>query len=312
MQVNKRGYARLDLIGKGGTSRVYRVMSSQNEIFAVKRVSLDKTDTETMNGYMNEIALLKRLEGNSRIIRLIDSEAKAGSGSSKGYLHLVMECGEIDLARLLQEQQNQPMNMVWIAYYWQQMLEAVHVIHEEKIVHSDLKPANFVLVRGQLKLIDFGIANAIANDTTNIQRDHQIGTVNYMSPEAIEVPEGMRRLKVGRPSDVWSLGCILYQMVYGHPPFYHLSMVQKMRAIPDPNHGISFPEYSDVVLSMKSCLCRGPKDRATIPELLEQDWLAMKERGCLHPLWSLRMLTPYHSSGTTSRRRSSRIERNHH
>lgn len=55
-----------------------------------------------------------------------------------------------------------------------QMLQAVHVIHEEKIVHSDLKPANFVLVRGQLKLIDFGIANAIANDTTNIQRDHQV------------------------------------------------------------------------------------------------------------------------------------------
>ena len=53
-------------------------------------------------------------------------------------------------------------------------MQAVHVIHEEKIVHSDLKPANFVLVRGQLKLIDFGIANAIANDTTNIQRDHQV------------------------------------------------------------------------------------------------------------------------------------------
>lgn len=57
----------------------------------------------------------------------------------------------------------------------EQMLQAVHVIHEEKIVHSDLKPANFVLVRGQVKLIDFGIANAIANDTTNIQRDHQVG-----------------------------------------------------------------------------------------------------------------------------------------
>jgi serine/threonine-protein kinase TTK/MPS1 len=56
------------------------------------------------------------------------------------------------------------------------MLQAVQVIHEEKIVHSDLKPANFVLVRGQLKLIDFGIANAIANDTTNIQRDHQVSS----------------------------------------------------------------------------------------------------------------------------------------
>lgn len=83
------------------------------------------------------------------------------------------------------------MDLVWVSYYWKQvrrtmgyrpksrlalvqMLQAVHVIHEEKIVHSDLKPANFVLVKGQLKLIDFGIANAIANDTTNIQRDHQV------------------------------------------------------------------------------------------------------------------------------------------
>lgn len=70
-------------------------MSSNDEIFAIKRVSLDKADSETMKGYMNEIALLKRLEGNSRIIRLIDSQLKQGAGTSKGSLHLVMECGEI-------------------------------------------------------------------------------------------------------------------------------------------------------------------------------------------------------------------------
>jgi serine/threonine-protein kinase TTK/MPS1 len=139
----------------------------------------------------------------------------------------------------------------------------------------------------------------------------QIGTVNYMSPEAIELPDGMRRLKVGRPSDVWSLGCILYQMVYGHPPFQHLSVYQKMKAIPDLTHVIEFPEHStpsipisknnsqsgsttlprkldhlkrrvrkDVIAGMKKCLCRNPKERSTIPELMEQDWLAMKERGC--------------------------------
>lgn len=298
--VNKKVYARLDLIGKGGSSRVYRVMNANNEIYAIKRVSLDKTDAETMSGYMNEIGLLKRLEGNNRIIQLFDSEVKAGPGGTKGHLMLVMECGEVDLAKLLQEQQKEPMNMVWISYYWQQMLQAVHVIHEEKIVHSDLKPANFVLVRGQLKLIDFGIANAIANDTTNIQRDHQIGTVNYMSPEAIELPDGMRRLKVGRASDVWSLGCILYQMVYGHPPFQHLSVYQKMKAIPDLAHVIEYPGCSiptvvnkagerkklehlqqpvraDVIQGIKSCLMRNSKERATIPELLEQEWLAMKE-----------------------------------
>ncbi|KAK0504051.1 other/TTK protein kinase [Armillaria luteobubalina] len=305
--VNRKLYARLDMIGKGGSSRVYRVMNHANELYAIKRVSLDKIDSETMSGYMNEIALLKRLEGNSRIIGLIDSELKAGPGGSKGHLLLVMECGEIDFAGLLSERQSQGLDMVWVAYYWQQMLQAVHVIHEEKIVHSDLKPANFVLVKGQLKLIDFGIANAIANDTTNIQRDHQIGTVNYMSPEAIELPDGMRRLKVGRASDIWSLGCILYQMVYGQPPFHHLAVFQKMKAIPDATHRIDFPLYvtptvpskhkgppghgpppkklehlkrrirMDIILSMRSCLNRNPKERMSIPQLLEQDWLAMKD-----------------------------------
>ncbi|KAH8104520.1 kinase-like protein [Cristinia sonorae] len=298
--INKKVYARLDMIGKGGSSRVFRVLSAANELCAVKRVSLDRTDAETMSGYMNEIALLKRLDGNQRIIRLIDSEVRGGPGGSKGYLMLVMECGEIDLAKLLQEQQREPLDIVWVSYYFKQMLQAVHVIHEEKIVHSDLKPANFVLVRGQVKLIDFGIANAIANDTTNIQRDAQIGTVNYMSPEAIEIPDGMRRHKVGRASDVWSLGCILYQMVYGQPPFQHLSLYQRMKVIPDGSYPIDFPEFSTpsvprtsgsssppkklehikvpvpagVIDTIKMCMTRNPKERATIPELLVRDWLA--------------------------------------
>ena len=55
------------------------------------------------------------------------------------------------------------------------MLEAVNTIHKERIVHSDLKPANFLMVSGTLKLIDFGIAKGIeGNDTTNIVRDNQV------------------------------------------------------------------------------------------------------------------------------------------
>ncbi len=54
------------------------------------------------------------------------------------------------------------------------MLEAVQAVHDQKVVHSDLKPANFVIVKGRLKIIDFGIAKAIANDTVNISRDAQV------------------------------------------------------------------------------------------------------------------------------------------
>ena len=54
------------------------------------------------------------------------------------------------------------------------MLQAVHAIHEARVVHTDLKPANFLFVEGKLKLIDFGIAKAINQDTTNIQRDNWV------------------------------------------------------------------------------------------------------------------------------------------
>lgn len=179
------------------------------------------------------------------------------------------------------------------------MLDAVLVIHEEKIVHTDLKPANFVLVKGRLKLIDFGIANQIANDTTNIQRDNQVGTVNYMSPEAIEAQPGESRLRIGRPSDVWSLGCIFYQMVYGLPPFHALNLHQRLRAIPNDDHEIMYPAESIPIVpasrsptgqpelvedmkvkvpecfvsTMRRCLVRDPKSRSTIPELLAEKWV---------------------------------------
>ena len=61
-------------------------------------------------------------------------------------------------------------------------------IHEHRIVHGDLKPANFVFVKGHLKFNDFGIAKSFSNDTTNIYHDSQIGTINYMAPEAIVAP----------------------------------------------------------------------------------------------------------------------------
>lgn len=122
------------------------------------------------------------------------------------------------------------------------MLEAVQVVHDLKIVHSDLKPANFLLVEGSLKLIDFGIANAIANDTTNIHREGQLGTANYMSPEAISSnPQAGGCRKLGKPSDVWSLGCILYQMVYGKTPFSDVvNVFQKLTVIANPNYQIKF------------------------------------------------------------------------
>ncbi|KAF9195685.1 Dual-specificity kinase, spindle pole body (SPB) duplication and spindle checkpoint function [Haplosporangium sp. Z 11] len=237
--VNSRPYIRLNQIGKGGSSKVYKVLAANNRIFALKRVLLGKADQATIDSYMNEVRLLERLQHNPRIVRLFDSEIQR----EMGHLTLLLELGEIDLASLLYKQRLKPFNINFIRLYWEQMLEAVQTIHEEKIVHADLKPANFLLVEGSLKLIDFGIANTIPNDTTNIHREGQCGTANYMAPEAIDSNPISGDRKMGRASDVWSLGCILYQMVYGRAPFGEiLNVFRKMAAITNPAMVITFPQ----------------------------------------------------------------------
>ena len=131
---------------------------------------------------------------------------------SRKAIFVAMELGEVDLNQVIQQQTvdsakdgkrcRSTLDMNFIRLTWQQMLKAVHSIHEERIIHGDLKPANFLFVRGALKLIDFGIAKAIqSDDTTNIYRDSQIGTLNYMSPEAIlDTGSGANgaRMKIGR------------------------------------------------------------------------------------------------------------------
>lgn len=198
LRVNGTAYAKLGVIGKGGSCKVYRALSKDSQVVAIKKVKVQGLDQKAIDGYSNEIALLKRLRGNPSIIQMFDSQVSSQA------IFLVMELGEVDLNQVLQ-QQKRHLNLNFVRLTWQQMLGAVHSIHEERIIHGDLKPANFLFVRGALKLIDFGIAKAIqSDDTTNIYRESQIGTLNYMSPEAIMdtgTAEDGTRIKIGRVSN---------------------------------------------------------------------------------------------------------------
>lgn len=139
--------------------------------------------------------------------------------------------------------------------------QALNFSHQHGIIHRDVKPANIMISKGgAVKVMDFGIARALADTGNSVtQTAAVIGTAQYLSPEQA------RGEKVDSRSDVYSLGCVLYEMLTGEPPFVGDSPVavayQHVREDPVPpsarHAGIS-PELDAVVLK---ALAKNPENR---------------------------------------------------
>lgn len=284
VRVNDVEYEKVELLGRGGSSKVYKVRDSGNRVYALKRVVFDEFDDTSVGGFKGEIELLKKLENEKRVVQLIDHEM------DHGVLYLVMECGDHDLSQILNQRTGMPLDMEFVRYHAREMLRCVKVVHDSGIVHSDLKPANFVFVKGILKIIDFGIANAVPDHTVNIYRENQIGTPNYMAPEALvamnytqdeDKMQQHNRWKVGKPSDIWSCGCIIYQMIYGRPPYGGFQGQNRLLAIMNPDVKIIFSDRTSkdepiprsALDAMKACLLRNPDKRSNVEEILESNFL---------------------------------------
>ncbi|KAL5328818.1 hypothetical protein ACEPPN_002326 [Leptodophora sp. 'Broadleaf-Isolate-01'] len=284
--INNNAYQRLECIGRGGSCRVYRVMSENFKIWALKKVSLADVDEQAVRGFKGEIDLLRKLSKVDRVVQLRDWEVN----EAKQTLSVLMEFGEVDLDTILKRRihtEHPTFDAGFTLFHWKEMLECVAAVHQHDVVHSDLKPANFLLVKGSLKLIDFGIANVIQDDTINVHREHQVGTPNFMAPEALSFaradtaqPVGAGKLvKLGKPSDIWSLGCILYLMVYGEVPFAQCrGNLQKAVLITNPNHVITYPSTgiggvcvpSGFIKTLKACLTFDQFQRPDIEALLSE------------------------------------------
>ncbi|XP_045541731.1 dual specificity protein kinase Ttk-like [Papilio machaon] len=292
IQVKDKKYLLLKKLGVGGSSEVYKVVElGTTGEYAMKTVYLG-SDQDLAQGYVNEVRLLRELQDSVRVIRLYDYEYDR----SNQVLRMILEAGETDLAALLRDR-GAALPPALLLHYWEEMLNAVLFIHEQGVIHADLKPANFVLVSGRLKLIDFGIASAISSDATSVVRSQAAGTYSYISPEALMGGAGgygcaddasAAPIKISFKSDVRSLGCILYSMVYGRTPFSHIPNLAKLAAILDPNHRIDYPPADHLpptlITSLKWCLTYNARERPSVQQLLSFRHMAGARRPLPAPL----------------------------
>ncbi|KAK7574295.1 hypothetical protein V9T40_011486 [Parthenolecanium corni] len=132
-------------------------------------------------------------------------------------------------------------------FYCAEIVLALNAIHSMGFVHRDVKPENMLLdCNGHLKLADFGTCMRMDEDGL-IRSDTAVGTPDYISPEVLQSQGGEG--VYGKECDWWSVGIILFEMLFGEPPFYADSLVGTYSKIMDHENTLCFPEPEDTFTS---------------------------------------------------------------
>ncbi len=270
-------------IGRGSFSTVYRGFHKKSrQKVAIKEIDLRNIKSKS-NRMKSEIGVMQGLD-HPNIIKLYDV-VYDDSGDT---VYLILEyCSNGDLSHFLDKK---PMKEKYVKMYIKQLCSGLKYMIDNNIIHRDLKPQNILISSDNtLKLTDFGFARHFDDQGL---AETLCGTPLYMAPEIIKFK------KYGIKVDLWSLGVIIYEMLFGKLPFKarnHYELIQKI-----DNQSIVIPytiaisdECKDLIHRL---LQKDPDRRIGWAEFFNHEWFQAEERSEIIDTASDSVDTVYHSA----------------
>src|ERR1700730_875635 len=247
------------IVGRGGMAEVFRARDIRlDRIVAIKTLRDDLARDQTFQARFRREAQSAASLNHPSIVAVYDTGEDMVGGTPIPYIVMEFVDGRTlrdllrDDRRLLPER---------AAEITDGVLRALDYSHRNGIVHRDIKPANVMVTRsGDIKVMDFGIARAMSDaQATMTQTAQVIGTAQYLSPEQA------RGERVDARSDLYSAGCLLYELLTGRPPFTGDSPVaiayQHVREAPVPPSRIDPEGAAGADAIVLKAMAKSPADR---------------------------------------------------
>jgi serine/threonine-protein kinase len=261
MPIERLGPYRIErLLGRGGMGAVYAGVHQETGLPAAIKVLAESlaVDSRFRERFQGEVETLKRLR-HKNVVTL------QGYGEEEGLLYFVMDLVD---GPSLEGELRSGRRFSWreVVDIGVQVCAALKHAHDHGVVHRDLKPANLLLATdGTVKLTDFGIAKFFGGTSLTLAGS-MVGTPDYMSPEQVEGKPATPR------SDLYSLGCLLYALLTGKPPFSGSTVTAVMDRVrfeaPRPAR-LAAPQTPQVLDDIISQLLRkNPDERIATPQLV--------------------------------------------
>ena len=274
----------LRLLGKGSYGEVY-LSQKQNALFATKKVKRKKTDDEMTKYFKNEINIL-RILNHPNIVKL--EEIKMDENN----YYIVMEYingGELsDYLKKYIDKYGNPFSEEIVQYLMKQIISALIYIHDLNIIHRDLKLENIMvdfdnkkdkdelnMMKAKIKIIDFGFAIMLSSKFS--LTNSAVGTFMYMDPKILKEFDNQvlvdKSRGYGKEVDIWSLGCICYQLFRGKYPFEAKTFEELVGKIDKGKYRLPTTASREIISFLDKMLKYKGKDRLSAKELINEPFL---------------------------------------